>query len=57
MSVEVGLVFWMKSTQLLGVLVTHMIVIRCQASQAPLHQLFSIVHLGKEVLSFSLPYH
>lgn len=49
MSVEVGLVFWVKGTQLLGVLVTHMIVIRCQAGQAPLHQLFSIVHLGKTI--------
>lgn len=45
MAVQVGLVLRVEGTQLLGVLVTHMVVVGGHAGEAPLHQLVCIVHL------------
>lgn len=45
MAVQIGLVLGVEGTQLLGVLVAHVVVVSGHAGEAPLHQLVCIVHL------------
>lgn len=44
-AVQVGLVLRVEGTELLGVFVTHVVVVGGHAGEAPLHQLVCIVHL------------